>query len=281
MARSHGRGRRRGGGAHEESGERWLLTYADMITLLLALFIVLFSISSVNISKVQSLQDPCAPGPLRRHPPRGKATAKPGSTANASHAPPPLLCRRSPISPQSMTSPEGCHPLELRVELPQRHAEHEHQRRARAEQLRTPGARARLLCCATRIRPARHHDDEGRGLAIRVLTDSLLLRQRHPRPAGRTVAARDRQPERRRSSPDRRRRQTPTTYRCTAASSQAIGSYPRRARARSYCFPISGACRPALERRRLRLAAPDRQQRDSSEGRALNRRVEIVLQRIY
>ena len=31
--------------------ERWLLTYSDMITLLMALFIVLFSISSVNISK--------------------------------------------------------------------------------------------------------------------------------------------------------------------------------------------------------------------------------------
>ena len=42
MARSHG-GRRRGGGhQEEESAERWLLTYADMITLLMALFMVLF-----------------------------------------------------------------------------------------------------------------------------------------------------------------------------------------------------------------------------------------------
>jgi chemotaxis protein MotB len=36
--------------------ERWLLTYADMITLLLALFIVLWSISSVNISKFAALK---------------------------------------------------------------------------------------------------------------------------------------------------------------------------------------------------------------------------------
>ena len=36
--------------------ERWLLTYADMITLLLALFIVLWSISSVNISKFDQLK---------------------------------------------------------------------------------------------------------------------------------------------------------------------------------------------------------------------------------
>ena len=38
------------------ASERWLLTYADMITLLMALFMVLFSISSVNISKYQVLQ---------------------------------------------------------------------------------------------------------------------------------------------------------------------------------------------------------------------------------
>lgn len=42
---------------HEEHiDERWLLTYADMITLLMALFIVLFSISSVNKSKYEVLQ---------------------------------------------------------------------------------------------------------------------------------------------------------------------------------------------------------------------------------
>ncbi|HEX4519271.1 MAG TPA: flagellar motor protein MotB [Gaiellaceae bacterium] len=50
--------RRRGGGGHAEhdSSERWLLTYADMITLLLALFIVLWSISSVNVSKFAALK---------------------------------------------------------------------------------------------------------------------------------------------------------------------------------------------------------------------------------
>lgn len=52
------RGRRRrhtDGGGHGDD-ERWLLTYADMITLLLALFVVLFAISSVNVSKVRALQ---------------------------------------------------------------------------------------------------------------------------------------------------------------------------------------------------------------------------------
>jgi chemotaxis protein MotB len=42
---------------HEEGGsERWLVTYADMLTLLLVLFIVLFSISVVNTSKFISLK---------------------------------------------------------------------------------------------------------------------------------------------------------------------------------------------------------------------------------
>jgi len=51
------RRRRRSGGDHEEhADERWLLTYADLITLLMALFMVLFSMSVVNKSKLASLK---------------------------------------------------------------------------------------------------------------------------------------------------------------------------------------------------------------------------------
>lgn len=58
MSGGPGHGRRRGDRQddHGAGMERWLLTYADMITLLLALFIVLWSISSVNISKFQELR---------------------------------------------------------------------------------------------------------------------------------------------------------------------------------------------------------------------------------
>jgi chemotaxis protein MotB len=51
-------GRRSSHGGHEEeheNEERWLLTYADMITLLMTLFMVLFAISSVNTSKLDAL----------------------------------------------------------------------------------------------------------------------------------------------------------------------------------------------------------------------------------
>jgi chemotaxis protein MotB len=49
---------RRGGGGHgeEHADERWLLTYADMITLLMALFIVMWSMSTVNVSKFEALK---------------------------------------------------------------------------------------------------------------------------------------------------------------------------------------------------------------------------------
>jgi chemotaxis protein MotB len=88
MSRRHGGGRRRGGGSqHEESNERWLLTYADMITLLMALFMVLFSISSVNISKWVTLQKALHAAFSGNILPGGKAIAHPGASANASHAP--------------------------------------------------------------------------------------------------------------------------------------------------------------------------------------------------
>lgn len=43
---------------HEEhvNHERWLITYADMITLLMVLFIVLFSMSQVDLAKYQKLK---------------------------------------------------------------------------------------------------------------------------------------------------------------------------------------------------------------------------------
>ena len=56
MSAHGGRRRRRGGGhAEHENEERWLLTYSDMITLLMALFMVLFSITSVNKAKLEVL----------------------------------------------------------------------------------------------------------------------------------------------------------------------------------------------------------------------------------
>ncbi len=52
------KGRRRHEEEHEEheNEERWLVSFADMMTLLFCLFMVLFAISSVNTSKFESLK---------------------------------------------------------------------------------------------------------------------------------------------------------------------------------------------------------------------------------
>lgn len=47
---------RRGGGGEEGGEERWLLPYADMITLLLGLFIVLFAMSSIDAKQFDDVK---------------------------------------------------------------------------------------------------------------------------------------------------------------------------------------------------------------------------------
>src|SRR5947208_7689962 len=64
----HGHGGRRKhghGGAHDEeheNHERWLVSYADMMTLLMVLFIVLFAISQVDQKKFAALKDGLSSG---------------------------------------------------------------------------------------------------------------------------------------------------------------------------------------------------------------------------
>lgn len=48
---------------HEGGGhERWLVTYADMVTLLMVLFIVMFAMSTVDVEKYKALKDGLADG---------------------------------------------------------------------------------------------------------------------------------------------------------------------------------------------------------------------------
>lgn len=56
MSAPNNRRRRSDRHVEEHPDERWLLTYSDMITLLMALFIVMWSISSVNVSKFDELK---------------------------------------------------------------------------------------------------------------------------------------------------------------------------------------------------------------------------------
>jgi chemotaxis protein MotB len=67
MATKHAGPRRKRKGGHEEpeehaNHERWLVSYADMLTLLFVLFVVLFSMSSVDQRKFAQLADGLAEG---------------------------------------------------------------------------------------------------------------------------------------------------------------------------------------------------------------------------
>jgi chemotaxis protein MotB len=144
------------------------LTYADMITLLMALFMVLFSISSVNISKVQALQkslkaafspDNILPG--------GKDIAKQGSTASAKSAPASMEVQSIvPLTSHPAGSPEtsaaAASASVSKAEQEQSSFEHlKHQLDAYARQ------HGFAKDVNTTVQP--------RGLVIRVLTDRLLF----------------------------------------------------------------------------------------------------------
>jgi chemotaxis protein MotB len=46
-----------GGGEEEGGGERWLVSYADFITLLMVMFVVLYSMGQVDVKKYKQLSD--------------------------------------------------------------------------------------------------------------------------------------------------------------------------------------------------------------------------------
>jgi chemotaxis protein MotB len=81
--------RKRGHDDHEvehDESERWLVSFADMMTLLFALFMVLFSISSVNTSKFTALQKALQDAFSGRVLSGGKSIQQTGSDTEPKHA---------------------------------------------------------------------------------------------------------------------------------------------------------------------------------------------------
>jgi chemotaxis protein MotB len=106
-ARGGGGRRRRGGhGGEHENEERWLLTYADMITLLMALFMVLFSISSVNTSKYKSLTESLKDAFSGHVLPGGKSIAKSGSDNAQSPTSSSVISAIKPTTPSASKAAE-------------------------------------------------------------------------------------------------------------------------------------------------------------------------------
>jgi chemotaxis protein MotB len=160
------RGRSHGGGEGGASDERWLLTYADMITLLMALFMVLFSISSVNISKYKTLQKSLQAAFSGNILPGGKAIAQPGASANSSREPTtadvqsivPVTSQQTPNEQQGASSSSQTQAAEQ---------EQNEFARIKAEL----EAYARTHGFGNKVQAV----IEPQGLVIRVLTDDLLF----------------------------------------------------------------------------------------------------------
>ena len=170
MARGRRRGRGHGGGHEEESNERWLLTYADMITLLMALFMVLFSISSVNISKYQTLQKALQAAFSGNILPGGKSIEQPGASNNSSQAP-------TSADVQSIVPVAATPVTELDTQHSASAATAASAQSSAAQQAEFARLKAQLDAYAAQHGFAHKVQTtiERRGLVIRVLTDDLLF----------------------------------------------------------------------------------------------------------
>jgi flagellar motor protein MotB len=111
--------RRRAHAEEHENHERWLVSYADFITLLFAFFVVMYSLSTVNEGKYRVLSDslvtafrnvnvntrgqqiaPGANAPRRRRPcrrsGRGRRLSGPAARGSSASARPARRCGRWP-----------------------------------------------------------------------------------------------------------------------------------------------------------------------------------------
>ena len=171
-----------GGGhaAEHDNDERWLLTYADMITLLMALFMVLFSISSVNISKYRTLQMALKAAFSGDILPGGKSIEQPGASANSSRAPTtidtPAIVRLTPNVTSELEHVAGGQSGSAQASA-QSAAASVQVSAAQQEQASFEALQRELKEYAAKHGFAKSVNVtiEQRGLAIRVLTDSLLF----------------------------------------------------------------------------------------------------------
>jgi chemotaxis protein MotB len=100
--------KRRGAAADQENEERWLLTYADMITLLMALFMVMFSIANVNTTKLEALSQSLSEAFSGKILPGGESIQHKGAETQAeTPAPTPPIPAITPIVTDAAAKEDG------------------------------------------------------------------------------------------------------------------------------------------------------------------------------
>jgi chemotaxis protein MotB len=167
-----------------ENHERWLVSYADMVTLLMVLFIVLFAISQVNISKFEELANGLA-----------SSFGGPVSVVQSTAETPSVLDGRampvdigSAIGPRQDVEQDALDraAAEAAAERAQRIAAE-----ARSAHDELAAARARIeaaLAAAGHSGAARYEIDE-RGLVVHIVADAVLFDAEKAvlRPGGRQI----------------------------------------------------------------------------------------------
>jgi chemotaxis protein MotB len=156
--------------AHEEeeheNEERWLVSYADMMTLLMCLFMVMFSISSVNISKFQDLQRSLQSAFSGHAVAGGKALLQTGSTSQTerSAAEPPLPS----MTPKEALNADKASQGQTKEEQQQAAAKEQEEFKALKRRVDAAAAQMHLSkVVQTQIRE--------RGLVVRLLTDGVFF----------------------------------------------------------------------------------------------------------
>jgi len=165
MSGKAGRRRRGGHDEHldEHMDERWLVSFADMMTLMFALFMVLFSISSVNTSKFEALQRTMEDAFSGAVMSGGKAVMESGAGSDAEVSPPePPLPAIMPLDAMEDIRPEQ-EPVDEQA------AERED------EDFKRIKRRIDELAAAAGLRGKVSAEIRRRGLVIRLLTDDVFF----------------------------------------------------------------------------------------------------------
>lgn len=122
MTAKHGPGRKRT--RHEEheehvNHERWLVSYSDMITVLMALFIVMYAISQVDASKFEQLSRSLSEGFNSPSILDGSAGTQDGSQTQNGQPDPPSTATPGAVSPEMLVAAqtERQHLERIRSEL--------------------------------------------------------------------------------------------------------------------------------------------------------------------
>ena len=145
---------------HEEAhaDERWLITYADMITLLMAFFIMMFAMSQLDLAKFQEFRE----GVISHFGGRG-TPVMPGGDGNLKGGVAPLL--DLPVGTQKGLSSQNTGKQLLREAA--RRAERDSFDKARQTILRQLARQGLVRAVSFRL--------EARGLVVTILTDRVLF----------------------------------------------------------------------------------------------------------